>query len=223
MSAMLAEEEDRPRVVAAVEGRCGELVLRSAGEHFEVIANGTFLMDTRNGESERLLVTAAAARMPGPRLLLGGLGVGFSLRAALDDAAVGAVTVVEREPAVIDWNRGPLRTVHGEALAHPEVSCVEADLHAWLGTCHQMFDGICLDIDNGPSWTVDEGNGALYTEPGLDLLASRLAPGGVLGVWSAAAEPGFEAALRSRFTRIEVVSVPVPRGEPDVIYLARRD
>ena len=88
-----------------LDGECGELVLRRTGEHFEVIANGMFLMDTRNGESERLLVTAAAELMPAPgTLLVGGLGVGFSLRAALDHPRAGAVTVVEREAAVIECN-----------------------------------------------------------------------------------------------------------------------
>ena len=100
-------------VVETVRGRGGELVLRRDGEALEVIENGVFLMDTRNGESERLLVTRALT--PGAHVLIGGLGVGFSLRAALD-AGAASVVVVEREPAVIAWNRsGPLRTVRGDA------------------------------------------------------------------------------------------------------------
>ena len=100
--------------VERIEGACGELVLRRDGDHHEIIANGTFLMDTRNGESERLLVRVAADRMPaGGTVLLGGLGVGFSLRAALDHPRVGEVVVVEREAAVIEWNRGELAAHHG--------------------------------------------------------------------------------------------------------------
>lgn len=199
----------------------GELVLRAVGEHYEVIANGVFLMDTRNGESERLLISAAASRMPsGGRMLVGGLGVGFSLRAAVDHPRVGSVVVVEREPAVISWNRGPLRDVHRDALADPSVTCVAADLVSWLAAATDQFDAICLDIDNGPEWTVTEGNAALYGDSGLAMLRSRLTTGGVLAVWSANASAPFEARLRAGFGCVEVLAVPVPRGEPDVVYLA---
>jgi spermidine synthase len=202
-------------------GEAGELVLRRAGEHFEIIANGTFLMDTRNGESERLLVTAAAGELPvGGSMLLGGLGVGFSLRAALNHPRVGRVVVVERESAVIEWNTGPLREVHADALADPRVRCVQADLLGWLATRPEPFDAICLDIDNGPEWTVSAGNAALYGATGLGLLLDALTPSGVLTVWSAARSEEFAALLRTRFAAVEVLTVPVPRGEPDVIYLA---
>lgn len=199
----------------------GELVLRAVGEHFEVIENGVFLMDTRNGESERLLVAAAAAAMPaGGRMLVGGLGVGFSLRAAVDDPRVGSVVVVEREPAVVEWNRGPLRAVHDDVLAHPSVTVVEADLVAWLSASNERFDALCLDIDNGPEWTVTEGNAALYEDSGLSMLRSHLSAAGVLAVWSANASAVFEARLRAAFGSVEVLPVPVPRGEPDVVYVA---
>ncbi|HEY0640357.1 MAG TPA: spermidine synthase [Pseudonocardiaceae bacterium] len=205
-----------------VTGRCGELVLRASGEHFEVIANGVFLMDTRNGESERLLVTAAADRMPdGGHVLIGGLGVGFSLRAALDHPRVRRVTVVEREAAVIGWARGPLAAVHGHATEDPRVTVVEADLVDFL-RAGARYDAVCLDIDNGPHWTVTEGNERLYAAPGIEDARARLVPGGVLAVWSAAAVPGFEALLRTRFDEVEVLAVPVARGEPDAVYLARQ-
>lgn len=197
----------------------GELALRQVGEHFEIIANGVFLMDTRNGASERLLVDAAAEVMPaGGALLIGGLGVGFSLRAALDHPRVGPIVVVERESAVISWNRGPLRDVHGDALADPRVRCVHADLVEWLGS--ETFAAICLDIDNGPEWTVTPENAVLYDDSGLDRLAGALTPGGVLAVWSASASEPFADRLRTRFPTVEVLPIPVPRGEPDVVYLA---
>ncbi|MFE3172575.1 spermidine synthase [Amycolatopsis sp. NPDC059090] len=210
-------------VLETVPGHGGELVLRRDGAEFEVIENGMFLMDTRNGESERLLVTGAADRLaPGARVLIGGLGVGFSLRAALDHSAVGSVVVVEREPAVISWNRtGPLREVHGGALDDPRVTVVEADLLEWLRTTGETFDALCLDIDNGPEWTVTEGNASLYAASGLDRLSQLLRPGGVLAVWSAGAAPGFTARLRERFAEVDVVEIPVPRGEPDVVWFAR--
>ncbi|MGW5716762.1 spermidine synthase [Amycolatopsis sp. NPDC003865] len=206
-------------VVETVAGRGGELVLRRDGEAFEVIENGVFLMDTRNGESERLLVTGALT--PGASVLIGGLGVGFSLRAALD-AGAGSVVVVEREPAVIAWNRsGPLRTVHGDALADPRVTVVEADLVPWLESTPDRYDALCLDIDNGPEWTVTEGNAALYSDAGLSRVKELLNPGGVLAVWSAGAAPSFAARLREHFGDVREVPVEVPRGEPDVLWFAR--
>ena len=206
-------------VVETIAGRGGELVLRRDGEAFEVIENGVFLMDTRNGESERLLVTGALT--PGASVLIGGLGVGFSLRAALD-AGAGSVVVVEREPAVIAWNRsGPLRTVHGDALADPRVTVVEADLVPWLASTSDRFDALCLDIDNGPEWTVTDGNAELYSTGGLARLAALLNPGGVLAVWSAGAAPSFAARLREHFASVREVAVAVPRGEPDVLWFAR--
>jgi spermidine synthase len=208
-------------VLARTDGHCGELVLRGDGVHFEVIANGMFLMDTRGGASERLLVDAAADRMPaGGHVLIGGLGVGFSLAAAVEHPRVGRVTVVEREPAVIEWARGPLAHVHGHALSHERVRCVEADLADYLRTTVDRFDAICLDVDNGPEWTVTEGNRGLYEDAGLDAITARLAPGGVLSTWSATAAPVFAERLRARFAEVEALAVPVPRGEPDTVFVA---
>lgn len=202
-------------------GVCGELVLRRVGPDHEIIANGVFLMDTRNGESERLMVTAAADRMPaGGRMVIGGLGVGFSLRAALAHPAVGEIVVVEREPAVISWNTEYFG--NSAVLADPRVRVVRADLLEWLPAAG-TFSALCLDIDNGPEWTVDEGNAALYGPAGLDMLSAALEPGGVLAVWSAGAAPAFVAALTDHFGAVETVEIPVPRGEPDLIFLAHQE
>jgi spermidine synthase len=206
------------QVLARVPGVCGELVLRRNGPHHEIIANGVFLMDTRNGESERLLVNAAADRMPaGGSMLVGGLGVGFSLRAALAHPSVGEVVVVEREPAVIEWNTAYLG--NADVLADQRVRVVNADLLTWLPAAGE-FAALCLDIDNGPEWTVDEGNAALYGPAGLDMLVAALAPGGVLAVWSAGRAPAFVAALTERLGPVETLEIPVPRGEPDLVFLA---
>lgn len=193
----------------------GELVLRRDGGHHEIVSNGTFLMDTRDGRSERALVRAAAG--PGDRVLVGGLGVGFSLAEAL---AVGAaaVTVVEIEPAVVRWNREHLGTV---ALDDPRVTVVVADLAGFLAGPGE-WDAICLDVDNGPEWTVTPGNATLYSAAGLARLDARLAPGGTLAVWSAGASPAFEARLRARYADVRRIEVPVPRGEPDVVWTASR-
>ncbi len=200
----------------------GELVLRRDGAHYEIVSNGVFLMDTRNGDSERELVRAAVAPHQGPvRLLLGGLGVGFSLAEALRAPNVGAVTVVEIEPAVVGWHASHLAAFSAGGLAEPRVTVAVADLAGWLAAGADRYDAICLDVDNGPEWTVTPRNAALYGEAGLAALDRRLAPGGTLAVWSAAAAPVFERRLRDRYAEVQVRAVPVPRGEPDVIYLAR--
>ena len=213
-----------PVVVERVAGRHGELVLRRDGADYEVISNGVFLMDSRDGSSERLLVRAVLdPQRPGVSLLIGGLGVGFSLAEALRSETVRQVTVVEIEPAVIAWNRGPLASVSGGALADPRVEVIAADLVDWLARTDRRFDAICLDVDNGPAWTVSEANRALYTTEGLQLLRGRLEPGGALSIWSASAVDGFERRLRRVFERVETLAVEVPRGEPDVVYAAWRD
>jgi spermidine synthase len=208
-------------VVERTTGRVGELVLRRDGEHHEIVANGVFLMDTRGGRSERLLVTATADRMPPPgRMLIGGLGVGFSLAAALVHPAVTAVEVVEFEAAVIRWNRGPLASVHGDALADPHVTVHEADVADRIAAAAAAsFDAICLDTDNGPDWLVSPANARLYTDSGLAAAARALSPAGVLSVWSAAPSPALVARLRGLFTEVTTLEVPVPRGAPDVVVL----
>lgn len=212
------------RVLERRAGTGGELVLRGDGEHLEIISNGVFLMDTRGGTSERLLVRAALDRLTGPvRVLIGGLGVGFSLAEAVAEPRVTAVTVIECEPAVIGWHATHLRTRTGAALDDARVRVHRADLLDWLRATAEVFDAVCLDIDNGPQWTVTDANAALYEPTGLELLVSRLRPGGVLTVWSAAACPPFEACLRGRFTAVTALQVPAARGEPDVVYLASRE
>lgn len=215
---------DDTDVVQRCAGIGGELVLRRRGEHHEIVANGVFLMDTRSGTSERLLVTAAADRMPAPgRMLIGGLGVGFSLAAALADPRVSEVHVVEREPAVIRWNRGPLAPVHGNALRDPRARVHEADVVAWLeDAAAGSLDAICLDVDNGPDWLVSPDNARLYTARGLQNAARVLAPGGVLALWSAARADGFAARMTEHFEHIVTLEVPVERGEPDVVVVGTR-
>ncbi len=210
-------------VVDRVRGHAGELVLLHRGAHYEIVANGSFLMDTHDGTSERLLVTAAADQMPpGGRLLIAGLGVGFSLAAAVAHPAVRSVEVVEREPAILRWCAGPLREVHGGALDDARVRVHEADIVDWLAAAPAgSLDAICLDVDNGPAWLVTEANARLYDTTGLRGLHRVLAPGGVLAVWSAAPSPAFEARMRTAFDDVRTVAVPVGRGAPDVVLLGR--
>jgi spermidine synthase len=217
-------DRDSPQVLERVAGRLGELVLRGDGRDFEVISNGVFLMDTRNGASERLLVRVALRELRGrARLLIGGLGVGFSLAEALASDLVERITVVEIEPAVIAWNRTYLAACSGGAMEDPRVEVVCADLADWLGSTAERFEAICMDVDNGPGWTVAEANGELYSEQGLRLLREHLLPGGALTIWSAGVVDGFASRLKDAFRRVERFTVEAPRGEPDVVYAAWRD
>lgn len=208
-------------VLDRVQTPRGELRLRRRGEVFEVLSAGVPLMDTRDGRSERLLVDAAVAGRAAPLdVLVGGLGVGSSLLAALACNAVRRVTLVELEPALLGWHRTHLAAVSRGALDDPRVRVVCADVAELLRGEETTYDAICLDVDNGPDWTVTPGNARLYGDAGLELLAARLRPGGVLTVWSAAAAPGFEARLRCRFADVSVLPVEVARGEPDLVYRA---
>ncbi|MFE5485426.1 spermidine synthase [Streptomyces sp. NPDC056527] len=209
------------------EGPYGEVVLRRREEHYEIIANGTFLMDTSDGRSERLLVDAAMDALGGraaASVLIGGLGVGFSLAHASADPRWGRIAVVEREQAIIDWHReGPLASISGRALADPRNVILHTDLIEYVHTSTDTFDALCLDIDNGPDWTVTEGNQSLYSAEGLAACADRLNPGGILAVWSAQPSADFEASLRNAgFSGVRTEEIPVARGVPDVVHLAVR-
>jgi spermidine synthase len=221
----MREARDGPVTVERREGPYGEVVLRRRGETYEIIANGTFLMDTSDGRSERLLVDAALAALPAdcraPSVLIGGLGVGFSLARAAAEPRWAHVTVVEREAAVVAWHRqGHLAPFSAGALDDPRVRVVEADLIGYLYGTARTYDALCLDIDNGPDWTVTEDNGGLYGPAGLAACRDRLGPGGVLAVWSARPSAAFEAALRAAgFTGVRTHEVPVARGVPDVVHV----
>lgn len=223
MSASLA-----PVTIDRREGPFGEVVLRERGDDFEIIANGCFLMDTSDGRSERLLIDAALAALPAgrtaPAVLIGGLGVGFSLVRAAEEARWGRIVVVEREQAIVDWHReGPLDRISGPALADPRTEIAHTDLVEHLRTTTERYDALCLDIDNGPDWTVTEDNGSLYSAAGLTACRERLTTGGVLAVWSAQPSPTFEQALRNAgFSAVRTEEVAVARGVPDVVHLALR-
>ncbi|WP_435871042.1 spermidine synthase [Micromonospora musae] len=210
-------------VVDRVVTERGELVLRRCAEHLEIISNGVFLMDTRAGTSERLLVRESLRSMrAGGRILIGGLGVGFSLAEAVASPVPAEIVVVEIEATLIDWHRDSLAAFSEHALDDARVRIVNDDIVRWLGTTGEVFDAICLDVDNGPEWTVFQDNAALYGDDGLELLRERLTDGGVLAAWSAAAAPAYAARLAALIGPVTTHRVEVPRGEPDVVYLARR-
>jgi spermidine synthase len=220
----MSSSYDIPEVLDRREGPNGEVVLRRHGDLLQIIANGCFLMDTSDGRSERRLVDAALGALDGrpePRLLLGGLGVGFSLAHAAANPRWGRITVVERERAVVDWHRGgPLAAFSADALADPRTEILEADLLAYVNETSATFDALCLDIDNGPGWTVTEDNAGLYSPAGLAGCARVLRPRGVLAVWSAQPSAEFEETLwNAGFQQVRTEEIPVARGVPDVVHL----
>ena len=212
-------------VVARVQTERGELVLRRAGDRLEVISNGVFLMDTSDGRSERLLVRAAVERHPAPRaLLIGGLGVGFSLAEAVLLRSLQRIVVAEIEPALVEWHRRFFTDLTGAALADPRVEVTIGDVAAALAGSAETYDVICLDTDNGPDWTVTECNRGLYAEEGLRSTVRALRPGGVLAYWSAHPVDEFESLLREHLTDVRRHDVPVAldRAAPDVVYVGVR-
>jgi spermidine synthase len=214
-----------PEVLERVTTPRGELVLRRVGPDLEVISNGVFLMDTRDGRSERALVGEALAARPGARsLLVGGLGVGFSLLEAVTHPGLSRIVVAEIEGSLVEWHATHLRDRTATALADPRVEVVVADVRDHLSASPGTYDVLCLDVDNGPDWTVTDANAGLYGPAGLALCVSALAAGGVLAVWSASPSPAYEALLHASLDDVRVVEVEtyVGRGDPDVIYLGQR-
>jgi len=198
----------------------GELLLRRVDDAFELIANGVFLMDSRDGRSERELVRQALPGGSPAEVLIGGLGFGFSAAEALSRSDVRAVTVVEIEESIVDWAGTALRPVSGLDLDDPRLEVVVDDFATYLTRMDEQVDAICLDVDNGPDWLVHEANAHLYTREGLGELRAHLQPGGRLTVWSHAPAAGLLADLEAYFGDAHAVEVPRRDLPPDVVYVA---
>ncbi len=191
--------------------RSGELV---------IFANGKPLMSSRMHGSEEALATLACAQarlLDAPSVLVGGLGMGFTLRATLDTLPPSATVIVaELLPAVVDWNRGVLGPLAGEPLRDRRVSVALGDVSETLRAHRHAFDVVLLDVDNGPAAFTSPANGALYGDRGLALIHRALKPGGVLAVWSAWEDRKFEQRLRYGQFRVKVerVRARLKRGGP---------
>jgi spermidine synthase len=202
----------------APDGAELSLTLRS-GEYV-ILANGKSLMSSRMHGSEEALATFACARIRGreePRVLVGGLGMGFTLRATLDHLPVDATVVVaELLPAVVEWNRGPLGPLAGHPLKDRRVRVEPGDVAVTLRASAKAFDAILLDVDNGPDAFATSGNAALYSDAGLAAARDALREGGVLAVWSAREDRRFEQRLKYAGFRIEVerVRARLTKGGP---------
>ena len=176
----------------------GDLRLKQRGTEFSIMLGTNELMNSRLSGSEEALATLALAKLatPAPRVLIGGLGMGFTLRAALGAAGAKAqIIVAELVPAVVRWARGPMAAVYAGSLDDPRVAIHEGDVGALIRAERQRWDAILLDVDNGPEGLSREGNDALYHPRGLSQAFSALRPGGVLAVWSSGPDRRFTRSL----------------------------
>lgn len=204
-------------VLAREETERGEVVLRRRdGDDgqpiYEIISNGCFLMASTNAHSARQLAclglqalserperSAAESRGSGLRVLVGGLGMGYTLQAALEHPQVTRVEVVEVEPLIVQWARAFFGPLNGDALDDGRVQVAVGDLAHYLEEAQDPYDAILLDIDNGPGWLVFEENEAVYARPALARMRDLLAPDGVLAVWAAERAPDFLTELARTF------------------------
>jgi spermidine synthase len=219
--------------LARAESERGEVVLRARQEDeapavLELRVNGVFVMDTAETRSERALATTALARVDAPRtVLVGGLGLGFTVHEVLADRRVEHVVVAELEPALVGWMRDGT-VPHGPAfLADERVRVVAADVRQVVAeAAPSSYDLVLLDVDNGPGHLVFRCNADVYRPAFLRDTARALRPGGAVAVWSAGKAPELAEAMS------EVLGEPTPmpfevqlQGRPETywLYLAHRD
>ncbi len=199
------------------------LTLRQCGSDFEIRFNLLELMSTRNPASERALAGIVCARIDcgTANVLIGGLGLGYTLRAVLDRLGPDArATVAELVPDVIAWNRGPLGAAAGRPLEDARVTVHAGDVAALVRASPRAFDAVLMDVDNGPDAVLFEANRPLYGAAGIAGIMASLKPGGLLGLWSADRSPGFEQVLESCGLGFEREEVPVGgTGPAHTLYL----
>jgi spermidine synthase len=205
-----------------------ELSLFRRGDDFMIVLGRNELMNSRMSGSEEALATMTLARLTGRKglhLLVGGYGMGFTLRAALAALpADGRVTVAEIVPEIIGWARGPMAGLTGACLDDRRVALVEKDVATLIGGASGSFDAILLDVDNGPDGLSRPGNDRLYSDRGLALAKNALRPGGVLAIWSAASDDRFTRRLAGAGFAVEQAAVRARsngKGPRHVIWFAR--
>jgi spermidine synthase len=206
----------------------GVLTLCQRDREYTIRVDGRELMGSRAHDSEERLAVAGCAGLAGvagARVLVGGLGLGYTLRTALDGLAADArVDVAEFVPAVVLWNRGPLAHLAGAPLEDPRSRVIEDDVTTIMAGSPGAYDAILMDVDNGPSSLTVPANARLYDRAGLARAARALRPGGTFAVWSAGLDAGFTARLaRAGFqTSIEHAPARGSSGRRHVLWLARR-
>ena len=220
-----------PRTLVATADVPGGVPLRLVrhGGDFMILLDRNELMSTRMNGSEEALGTMTVARLAerrAPAVLIGGYGMGFTLRAVL--AALGpdaAVTVAELVPAIVDWAHGPMAALTAGCLDDPRVRVRFEDVALAIATAPDAYDAILLDVDNGPDGLTREGNDGLYTARGLAAARAALKPRGVLAIWSAGPDPAFARRLAAAGFAVDEMRVRARqngRGPQHVIWFATR-
>jgi spermidine synthase len=207
----------------------GDLRLKRRGGEFSIMLGANELMNSRLSGSEEALATLVAERLrerPRPRILIGGLGMGFTLRAALASFSSDTrIEVCELVPQVVDWARGPMAEVFSGCLDDPRVTVTIGDVGTAIAGSSAGVDAILLDVDNGPDGLTVAANDALYGAAGLAAVRAALTPRGVLAVWSQGPDRSFTQRLRQTGFGVEEVGVRAGRGgrgKRHVIWLARK-
>ncbi len=214
--------------VAEVPG--GEpLRLVRHGRDFIIMLERNELMSSRMSGSEEALAEMTLDRLSDPanaRLLIGGYGMGFTLRAALRRLGPkGWACVVELVPGIIEWARGPMAELADGCLDDPRTQLVMGDVGAEIARSRGSWEAILLDVDNGPDGLTRDANNGLYTMRGLERARAALAPGGVLAVWSAGPDPAFTRRMRDAGFAVEEVQVRARqngKGPRHVIWFGRK-
>lgn len=206
----------------------GELHLMRRGAELSIMSGAIELMNSRLSGSEEALAALGCEHLRAharPQVLIGGLGMGFTLRAALAALPGSAeVVVAELVPAVVAWARGPMAGLFAGCLEDPRVTIRETDVAELIAGAREAYDAILLDVDNGPGGLNRAINDGLYSAAGLAAAAAALKPGGVLAVWSATRDDGFVQRLRRSGYAVEEQRVRATggkRGARHVIWLAR--
>jgi spermidine synthase len=214
---------------AQVPGNGGELRLYQRNDEFSIKITGRGeLMNSRVHGSEDALAEHSCTRLVNrttPRLLIGGLGMGFTLTAALKHLGKQAlIEVAELIPAVVAWNKGPLGEQSGYPLRDPRVTVREKDVARILTTAEQIYDAILLDVDNGPEGLTRKENDWLYSIDGLNESCAALRPRGILAVWSAGPDKNFVQRLRKTGFDVEEIRVHAhgSKGARHTIWFAHR-
>lgn len=215
---------------APIPGTDNELCLYQSEDHFSISINsGGQLMNTIEHASEDSLAKLTCTKIadcPAPRVLIGGLGMGFTLAAALNRLGDDAEVVVgELVPAVVAWNRGPLGKHAGDPLMDSRTTVREGDVAKILRAEQQGFDAILLDVDNGPEGLTRKKNNWLYSMDGLTESYTALRPGGILAIWSAGPDRDFMEQLRKVGFSVKQVRVRAAgkKGDLHAIWLAERE
>jgi spermidine synthase len=212
---------------AAVPDDGGDLKLMRRGEEYSIMAGAIELMNSRLSGSEQALADLACDRLgnrPKAHILIGGFGMGFTLRAALARLGPqGRATVAELAPAVIAWGRGPMAHLSGECLSDPRLTIHQGDVGEPIRAGQGAYDAILRDVDNGPEGLSRRENDSLYDQDGLQAARRALTPGGVLAVWSSGPSAAFTKRLRQAGFAIEeqrVRATASGKGARHVIWLA---